>query len=407
MPVYEFVAVDADGEKIDGRMTADSLYAIQQKLELIYTEVISIEEPSTTNGRSATFRLSPRVKAESLAICCRQLSVMVKAGIPINRAFRFCAQGEDPGLNIVMLRAANDIEEGLSVARALSQQPRVFGELLVGLVSAGEASGTLDKSLTKLSDLLEKNVTLQKKVQSAMSYPLIILVVSLAVAAFFTFYVLPQLVPLFVALGTELPLPTKILVWLTETLRNPVICTLLVLLALAAFFFCLRTYQSLQHRPRLRMQVDEQINKIPILGSLLFLASQSRVLYTMATMLDAGSSLTDTMVMAERVATNEVLKARVRSSRDDVIAGTSLDEALGKYECFEPIALAMINVGQETGTLAEMMGRVAQAHDEEVEHQLDTFTSLIEPIMMAGMGIFVGFVTVACFLPMVNMLRTL
>lgn len=408
MPSYVFRAIDRQGNVVNGKLTAPTTNAAQQQLQLVYKNVLSVTEPSEQDKlTSIAFRRSPRVKLENLALYCRQLAVMVNAGITVNRAFRFCAGGEDQNLNVVMQRVATDIEGGKSVCQALDEQPRVFGHLFVGLVKAGEMSGTLDKSLAKLSDLLEKTVTMQKRVQSAMSYPAVILVVSMAVGAFFTFYIMPQMLPVFTSLGVTLPLPTKILVWVATTLQNPWISVPLALLFFVGIFVAFSAYQKLDKAPEIRFIIDQNLLKIPVFGELLKLSAQAKVLYTMSTMLEAGSSLTETMQTVERVAGNQVISTKLKAARESVLCGVPLFQAMTLYEVFHPMALQMIKVGEETGTLDEMIGRVAKLHEEEVEHTLDTLASLIEPIIMGVMGIVVGFITISCFLPMVQLLNTL
>lgn len=408
MPVFIFRVIDEQDQVVSGTLSAPNITTAQQRLNLVYKSVLQVGEKEDTSSQDLiSFRRSPRVKFENLAIYCRQLSVMVNAGIAINRAFRFCARGEDQNLNVVMQRVANDIEEGKSIAKALGEQPRVFNPLFVGLVKAGEASGCLDTTLKKLSDLLEKNVAMQKRVQSALAYPAVIAVVSVAVAMFFTFYIMPAMLPVFSSLGVELPMATRILILIATTARNPYISVPLAIAAAVGLFMLFNFYSKLDKAPEVRYMVDTQLMRIPVLGQLITLSAQSKVMFTLATLLDAGVSLAEALHTVEDVANNEVLARKIKWGREALLNGASVYQAFHQHQLMAPMALQMVKVGEETGTLSDMMARVGALYEEDVEHQLEALASLIEPIIMAIMGLVVGFITIASFLPLVHLLKDL
>lgn len=406
MPSFMFRVIDAQDEVVAGTLKATSLPVAQQRLQTVYKAVLFVAPVEEAKDVIA-HRRTPRVKLDSLAIYCRQLSVMVKAGIAVNRAFRFCGGGEDHNLNVVMQRVANDIESGKSISQALGEQPRAFNGLFVGLVKAGETSGTLDNTLRKLSDLLEKSVAMQKRVQSALAYPAVIMVVCIAVTAFFTYYIIPSMLPIFTSLGVELPLATKLLLAFAAAAQNPLIVGPLFISGAALIFGAFAIYQQAERFPRLRFSLDEHLMKIPVLGRLMTLAAQSKILFTLATLLDAGVSLAESLSTVEYVAGNQVLASRVKWSREALINGASISQSFTKYDLFEPMALQMIKVGEETGQLAEMIARVGSLYEDDVEQQLDSLAALIEPLIMGVMGLVVGFITLSSFLPMVQLLNNL
>lgn len=409
MAAFVFSVIDESDNIINGTLNAPSVDVAKMRLTKVYKQVLSIREKEIAASTSlpVAFRHTPRVKKEDLAVYCRQMAVMVQAGISINRALRFCAQGENQNLNLVMNRAADAVESGKSLSQALSDQATVFGQVFIALVKAGETSGSLDVALGKLSDLLEKQVTMQKRVQSTLAYPAVIGVVCVAVVCFFVFYIMPMMIPMFTGMGVQLPPTTRFLIWSTETLRNPVVAvplgvTLAVGVGLATTFA-----NNLSRTPELRYQVDTFLLRIPVLGELLHLAASARVLYTMATLLDAGVALAEVLSTTERVANNEVVGRRIKAAREALLSGASVFRSFEMYEVFAPMALQMIKVGEETGTLSDMVRRVGRLYEDEVDHQLDTLASLIEPLIMAVMGLVVGFITISSFLPMVQLLNNL
>lgn len=406
MASFIFKVIDERDQVVSGTLSAPTLALAQERLKAVYKNVLVVEEQKA-GGSVVALKRSPRVKIESLSIYCRQLAVMVNAGIAVNRALRFCSRGEDNNLNIVMTRVADEVESGKSVSQALSEQPRVFGNIFIALVKAGETSGSLDVSLKKLADLLEKTVGMQKRVQATLAYPAVIFVVCIAVVAFFTFYIMPQMIPMFESMSVDLPLPTKIMMWTATTLQNPWVSGPLAVGSVIGSILLFNAYQNLDKAPELRYYVDSYILRLPVIGPLLRLATQSRILFTLATLLDAGVSLTESLLVVEKVANNEVYSRRIRWGREALLQGSSVFAALESHEVFSMMALQMIKVGEETGTLAEMVRRIGEMYEEEVEHQLDQMASLIEPLIMAFMGSVVGFITIASFLPMVQLLQNL
>ncbi len=404
---FLFKVIDERDQVVSGTLSAPSLQVAQDRLRAVYKNILVVEEQKGGSASAVFMRRSPRVKIESLSIYCRQLAVMVNSGIAINRAFRFCSKGEDRNLNLVMSRVADEIEGGKSISQALSEQPRVFGNVFIALVKAGETSGALDVALKKLADLLEKTVGMQKRVQATLAYPCVILVVCVAVVAFFTFYIMPQMIPMFQSMAVELPLPTKLMMWFADGAQNPYISGPIILISVIMGALAFNAYQNLDKTPEIRYHVDTYVLRAPILGQLFKLSTQSRILFTLATLLDSGVSLSEALQVVDKVANNEVYARRIRWARESLLQGNSIFAALESHEVFSPMALQMIKVGEETGTLAEMVRRIGALYEEDLEHQLDQMASLIEPVIMAIMGLVVGFITIASFLPMVQLLQTL
>ncbi|MGE0492009.1 MAG: type II secretion system F family protein [Vulcanimicrobiota bacterium] len=407
MGLYVFKAIDCEDEFIHGSMRGPSAEWVTQRLMEVHKRVLLVEEKRERGASGLGLQVAPRVKKDNLAVYCRQMATMVNAGISVNRAVRFCSQGEDVRLNVVMNNVANEIEEGASVSQAFDTYRKTFGDVFVALSKAGEDSGTLDSTLRRLADLLEKTVRMQKKVQSTMAYPAVIAVVCVGVLLLFTFYIIPMMVPVFTDLGVSLPWPTRLLVWIATMAAKPAVGVPIFGCMAFGFFALHKIYQNLDNAPHLRYQIDHWVIKIPVLGPLLELSAQARVLFTMSTMLDAGVSLAEVLGTVQRVASNAVLASKLKWAREELLNGAGIYTALQKYDAFNPMALQMVKVGEETGTLDRMLGKVGAMYEAQVDHQLEVLSSLIEPLIMAVMGTIVGFITVASFLPMIQLLNNL
>ncbi|MCA9791047.1 MAG: type II secretion system F family protein [Candidatus Eremiobacteraeota bacterium] len=380
----------------------------KDRLNQVYPRVLFVQEQEEAPAaRSIQFKLSPSVKIENLSLYTRQLAAMVNGGISVNRAFHFVARGEDQRLNVVMEKVANAIEGGKSVSQALDEQPRVFGETYIALTKAGETSGTLDVTLNKLARLLEKNVTLKKRIQATFAYPTVIGVVAVGIIALFVFYIVPMLLPMFDSVGIELPWPTKVLIYGSRALSNPWIAIPGILLIVGFFSASFWLLAESDRAPALRFAFDQNILRVPVVGKLISLGISARVLYTMSTMLSAGVMLGEVLKTCESVAGNRVYQQKLKHSRESLLSGVSLFDSLTLYEVFAPTALQMIKVGEETGRLDDLISRVAKLYEDDLEIQLDNLASLIEPLIMAVMGAVVGFVVIASFLPMIQLVQNL
>jgi type IV pilus assembly protein PilC len=407
MANFTFKAVDENDRVIQGTLNAPSENLAMLRLKKVYKNVLVLREEQMAQGTTTVFQSSPKVSYESLAIYTRQLATMIEAGISINRALRFLTQGESQNLNLVLARVAEGVEQGKSLSKSMAEQPRVFNDTYVAMVKAGETSGNLDIALKKLADLMEKVVTMKKRVQSTFAYPAVIFIVCIAVIALFVFYILPMMLPVFIGMGVTLPWPTRILVWVVNTARDPRLMVPLGIVCVAGVYVGIVVMRNSKSTPQLKYAIDLNILKIPVVGRLLSLNDQSRVLYTMATLLDAGVSLTDVLSTLELVAGNQVLTQKLGWARRSMLDGASVYRACEMHDVFPPTALQMIKVGEETGNLSDMVRRIGKLYEDDVEIQLDNLASMLEPLIMAVMGSIVGFVAIAAFMPMISLLQNL
>lgn len=408
MATFTFKAVDENDRVIQGTLNAPSENLAMLRLKKVYKNVLVLrEEMVTSTSTGTTFQSSPRVSYEALAVYTRQLATMIEAGISINRCLRFLTQGESQNLNLVLGRVAEGVEQGKSLSKSMGEHPRVFNDTYVAMVKAGETSGGLDIALKKLADLMEKTVTMQKRVQSTFAYPAVIFVVCCAVICLFVFYILPLMLPVFLSMGVTLPWPTRLLVWIVGTARDPRIMIPLMIILGIGLYVLVMVMRNSKSNPQLKYVIDLNILKIPVAGKLLMLNDQSRVLYTMATLLDAGVSLTDVISTLELIAGNQVLTQKLGWARRSMLDGASVFRAFEMHDAFPQTCLQMIKVGEETGNLSDMVRRIGRLYEEDVEIQLDNLASMLEPLIMAVMGTIVGFVAIAAFMPMVELLANL
>lgn len=408
MATFTFKAVDENDRVIQGTLNAPSENLAMLRLKKVYKNVLVLREEMVSQTSGATvFQSSPKVSYEALAVYTRQLATMIEAGISINRCLRFLTQGESQNLNLVLGRVAEGVEQGKSLSKSMSEQPRVFNDTYVAMVKAGETSGGLDMALKKLADLMEKTVTMKKRVQSTFAYPAVIFVVCLAVICLFVFYILPLMLPVFLSMGVTLPWPTRLLVFVVNTARDPRVMVPIGILFAIAFYVGITVMRNSKNTPQLKYMIDLNILRIPVMGKLLLLNDQSRVLYTMATLLDAGVSLTDVIATLELIAGNQVLTQKLGWARRSMLDGASVFRAFEMHDAFPQTCLQMIKVGEETGNLSDMVRRIGRLYEEDVEIQLDNLASMLEPMIMAVMGSIVGFVAIAAFMPMVELLANL
>ena len=407
MATFTFKAVDENDRVIQGTLNAPSENLAMLRLKKVYKNVLVLREEQMAQGTTTVFQSSPKVSYEALAVYTRQLATMIEAGIGINRCLRFLTQGESQNLNLVLARVAEGVEQGKSLSKSMAEQPRVFNDTYVAMVKAGETSGGLDMALKKLADLMEKVVTMKKRVQSTFAYPAVIFVVCLAVIGLFVFYILPLMLPVFLSMGVTLPWPTRLLVFVVNTARDPRVMVPVGILCLVALYIAITVFRNSKNTPQLKYMIDLNLLKIPVAGKLLLLNDQSRVLYTMATLLDAGVSLTDVLATLELIAGNQVLTQKLGWARRSMLDGASVYRAFEMHDAFPQTCLQMIKVGEETGNLADMVRRIGRLYEEDVEIQLDNLASMLEPMIMAVMGTLVGFVAIAAFMPMVELLANL
>lgn len=393
MPVYEWQGKTLKGEAKTGVSRADSeamLRALLRRDSIILTK--SAEKKDT--AKKAKFNPKKKISQLSVVIFTRQLSTMITSGLPLVQSLDILAsQIEDKDLRGIVGEIKTKIESGSRFADALKDYPRCFDALYVNLVVAGEEGGMLDTVLGRLAVYMEKSVKLKKKVKSAMIYPISIIVVAIGVVLVLLIFVIPVFEGMFKEMGASLPGPTQIVVNLSRLVKSSIhyMIGMLVL-----FIFLVKKYYATESGNR---QIDKLILKIPIFGVLTIKASVARVTRTLATLLSSGVAILESMVIVAKVAGNKVVEEALVVARARISEGRSMSEPLAESGVFPPMVVQMIQVGESTGALDNMLNKIADFYEEDVDNLVTNLTALMEPMIMMFLGVILGGLVVAMYLP--------
>jgi type IV pilus assembly protein PilC len=384
---------------ITGELEADDRMAVVAQLRSKGVVATAVEERKPRAGVMASLRRRARkAKDKHLAIYTRQFSTMIDAGLPIVQCLTILSeQSESKVLRSVTTTIARDVEGGSTLADAFRKYPRTFDDLYTNMLQVGEAAGVLDTVLQRLSTYIEKAASLKRKVKSAMVYPLTIISVAILVIIFMMTFVIPTFAQLFAGLGAELPLPTKIVLWMSNFTRRYV---LLILAAIVAFVFGVR---ACYRTDRGSMLIDRFMLKIPVAGVLVRKVAVARFTRTLGTLMAAGVPILEGLRITARSAGNRVVETAVMEARNAVTAGRSLSEPLRSAPIFPPMVVHMISVGESTGALDQMLSKIADFYDDEVDTAVGALMSLLEPVMIVILGVIIGGLVVAMYLPIFRM----
>jgi type IV pilus assembly protein PilC len=343
-----------------------------------------------------------RVTDRDLALYTRQLSTMINAGLPIARCLGILAeQGDCISLRRVTTRVAVDVAGGLTLADAFRQHPRVFGELFTNMVSVGEAAGALETALARLSTYLEKSAFLRRKVKGAMIYPLTIISVAVLVVMFMMTFVIPTFAQMFTHFGADLPRPTRVVITLSELARaNGVWLTAAGLGVMAAVRRLLRTDRG-------RLLFDQLALKIPGVAPLIRKVAIARVTRTLGTLIACGVPILDGLRITARTAGNRIIENTVMQTRSALAAGRTLTEPLRGRVGLPAMVIQMVNVGEQTGSMEQMLTKIADFYDDEVETTVASLTTLLEPVIMIVLGVVIGGLVVAMYLPIFRLVTVI
>ncbi len=346
-----------------------------------------------------------RVSGEDITIFTRQLATMLGSGIPLHQALLYYGEASEGDLPVVIRKVANDVASGHSFSNAMRSFPLIFSPIYIALAEMGEQSGQLVTAYRRMADLMERQTNMRKKIVSTMTYPCVLLVVSMTSIAGFIYFVLPMMTPMFENMNVELPLPTRMLLSMRVFVPTVTICFLLALLMAWLGRPWMKIY--LHSHPEKLRQLHAVPFYIPVVSGIYTKLATARILYSMATMLDSGLTMTATMKRAAMASGNQFIAYRLDRATDSVMEGASLAEALSIYEVFPNTAIQMIAVGEESANLTNMVNHVANLYDSEVEVALNDFASVIEPIIMIVMGVVVGFIVLAAVMPTVQLIQAL
>jgi len=390
MAVFVYQGRSANGMQ-NGEIEAPDRSAAVGELRRRAILVTKIAEKSAPR---VTFKFGGKVSDKEMAIFTRQFSTMIDAGLPLVQCLNILAeQSDSKTLRSVTSQVARNVEGGSTLADALRRHPRTFDDLFTNLVEVGEAGGILDVVLQRLSAYIEKAAALKRKVKAAMVYPSAIIGVAIMVVIFMLTFVIPTFAQMFKDLGADLPLPTKVVLWLSTFVRT------YILLIIAAMVGCVLALRSYYRTEGGRATIDALMLKLPIFGTLIRKVAVARFTRTLGTLVQSGVPILDGLRITARTAGNKVVEKAVLQCRAAVTEGKTLAEPLRVSGVFPPMVTQMISVGEQTGALDAMLSKIADFYDDEVDTAVSTLTSLLEPIMIVFLGVVVGGLVVAMYLP--------
>lgn len=392
---------DKEGRIVEGSLDADSVSLVAGKLRSMGYTPINIESKETTKLQSE-IKLPGmnRVRLKDVAVMSRQLATMINSGLPLLRALTILAeQTENKELARVVSEVRLDVERGTSFSQALQKHPNVFNRLYVSMVRSGETSGTLDGVLTRLSDTLERQLELRRRVRSAMAYPVIVAVLVTLITSAMLLFIVPQFETMYRDLGGTLPLPTRMLLAVSSIFRR--FFLIMVALGIGGGF----AFKKWVATEKGRETWDAIKLRVPVFGGLARKTALARFSRTLAALTRSGVPILESLDIVAETAGNSVVSRAVRDTQRAVKTGEPLAKPLEQHEVFPPMVVQMMSVGEETGALDEMLDKVADFYDQEVAATVDALTSLIEPLLIVAMGGIVGAMIICLYLPMFQIIN--
>jgi type IV pilus assembly protein PilC len=398
---FAYQVRDKQGRMIGGTLEAESQAMVAARLRQMGYAPVSIEV-ARTGGLKTEITLpgSGRVKLKDLAVFSRQFATMLNSGLSLLRALTILAeQTENKRLADVIGEVRGEVEKGSSLSAALTHHPKVFNRLYVSMVKAGEIGGFLDQVLVKVADTFEKEVALRSKIKSAMTYPVVVFAMVLMIVTAMLVFVVPTFKGLYDQLHGTLPLPTRVLIGVSDLVKHFFI---FVAAGIALAVYGVKRWLTTSSG---RYRMDAFKLKAPVFGPLFHKTALSRFSRTLSTLLKSGVPILQALEIVADAVNNGVVSKAVKDVQDSVREGESLAMPLTRHRVFPPMVVQMMAVGEETGALDTMLSKVADFYDQEVEAAVESLTSLIEPILIAVMGGAVGSMVIALYMPLFNIIK--
>ncbi len=399
MPTYEYIGKNKVGKIVKGIKIAPNIE--EAKRMVLREEIVlhSIKEKKGSFLMGLNIFKKKIASIKDLSLFARQLATLHEAGLPFIQAMDILSsQMENKRFKEVLTTVKNDVESGMSVEEALRKHPSVFSELFVNMVAAGEKSGNMGEILNRLAKYLESEARIRAKVKSAMTYPAVVITVAIIIVAIIMYKVIPAFENIFRDLGAELPLPTQIVVGISHFLINNVVW---IILSIIGIFALLRAYYSTYKGRRV---IDRLMLRIKVLGDLLLKASVARFSRTLSTLLASAIDLLAGIEITAKTAGNAVIEDHLLEAKNLVAQGKNLSDVIENIKLFPPMLSQMIRVGENTGNTDEMLSKVADFYEEEVERAVETLISLIEPFMIVFLGVVIGGIIISMYLPMFSLI---
>jgi type IV pilus assembly protein PilC len=405
MPTFAYSGRTRGGQNVSGERAADTMDAAVAALrreQIMVTRITPAKPKEEVAETKKVGKTGKKVAAKSLAVFTRQFSVMIDAGLPLVQCLDILgSQEEDKNFAAVILQTRSDVEGGASLADAMRKHPKTFDSLFTNMIAAGEAGGILDTILKRLAVYIEKAVKLAGQVKSAMIYPVAVIVIAGLVVGVILWKVIPTFAALFAGLGADLPLPTRVVIALSDALVRYII---FIIPALAAIGYGVKQYYA---TPNGRHTIDRVLLKLPILGPILQKIAVARFCRTLATLISSGVPILDGLDITARTAGNAIIEDAILLTRKSIERGETISVPLKETNVFPSMVVQMIGVGEATGALDTMLSKIADFYEEEVDAAVAGLLTLLEPVMIAFLGLIVGGIVIAMYLPIFDLISKL
>ena len=406
MPTFAYAGRTRGGENVTGERVADNADAAVAALrrdQILVTRIAATKEKAGAVAATAKKgKLGKKVNPKNLAVFVRQFSVMIDAGLPLVQCLEILGnQEEDKNFAETILATRSDVESGASLADAMKKHPKAFDPLFTNMIAAGEAGGILDTILKRLATYIEKAVKLKGQVKSAMVYPVAVIVIAVVVVGVILWKVIPTFAALFAGLGAQLPLPTRIVIALSNFLVN---FMPFIILGIGAVGYAFKAYYGTEGG---KYKIDGITLKLPVLGLLMRKIAVARFCRTLSTLLSSGVPILDGLDITARTAGNSVIEEAILQTRKSIERGETISAPLKETRVFPAMVTQMIAVGETTGALDTMLSKIADFYEEEVDTAVAGLLTLLEPIMIAFLGGVVGGIVIAMYLPIFDLISQL
>jgi type IV pilus assembly protein PilC len=392
---FEYAVRDRAGKMVKGTLEAENQAQVVQKLKTLGYAPVSITKTNSGMSKEITIPgFGNKVKLKDLAVMSRQFATMISSGLSLLRALTILAeQTESKKLRETLVLVRQDVETGQSLSSALAKHPDIFPPLMVNMCRAGEVGGFLDSVLLQIATNYEADVKLRGKIKSAMTYPVVVFCLAVVAVIGMLLFVVPIFAKMFTDLGGELPAPTKVLVWMSDTMKFAAPVLVVVVIAFPV------VWKKIKHNDRVRNVVDPIKFKLPVFGALFKKVALARFSRNLGTMMHSGVPILQALDIVGSTTGNVVLERAVMEVRESVRRGESLAGPLTNHPVFPSMVVQMMAVGEDTGALDTMLAKISEFYDQEVEATAEALTSLIEPLMIAVLGSVIGGMIVALYMP--------
>ncbi len=413
MPIFDYKAVNLSGQEIKGKIEADTIEsaALKVRADGLYLTNIELHKKGFKDSFSVfvekvklnlSLKTFGRVNQNDFSAFVRQLSTLLSSGLPLIRSLSILEEQQKSGLlKKIIKNLGDDVSAGSSFSEALNKYPKIFDKLFVSMIRAGETGGVLDEILKRLADFSEQSHLLKKKVRAAAVYPALVVCVAIIIVAILMIVVIPKFKDIFSELGASLPLPTMLLLKFSGFCKG--YWWLFLLTALGLFYF----YKLIIKLRKIRYFVDKVKLRLPILGTLTVKINVARFSRTLGTLLKSGVSILLALDISKDTCTNVMFEIAVSNVNNSIREGESIAKPLKLSNIFPPVVVNMIDVGEETGALDDMLLKVAAIYEQEIDVLVSTFTKLLEPILIIIMAFVVGYIVISMFLPLISMINAL